>query len=1094
LEAIYAGDDTLLLDLQIGAVRPLSLAATDLNGDGIDDLIVGHGGRTDLIAVHLGNVYAVYPHPPFAAQRRTDPLFDDESFMKTAQVFAAPSRPDLLGVGDFNNDGFPDVVIASRGEDGLYLLAGDGTGGLRAASTIRLNGLVSAMISGEINRPDGLADLVVTARGPRGHVALIFEDPRGALNGEPERLELPTSATSLTLERLDDDPFGDLAVGAGYELLIFHGRDRRLSLPESTRGEVQPVVVESRRFAAPIVSVTAADLLSGTPNRPELTVLTDDGTIHVLTREASTHQPAGPIASRSDWTTRMERRVFDPAEGAGGIRPPVAPVVAARVSGDTNQSVLMLDPTGRCLIVLDEHLLDSDTSGSAGCALEPSPWALGSESNLILAMRLGLDALTDLVMVHDGSLVVAKTAPLATILVNSADDTLLAGDGSCTLREAITNANTNADTTAGDCAAGVALDQITFFNGGGGSTAPIFLSSPLPPIADAVVIDGTSQGCTSPPCIELIGTLAGATDVDGLQLEAGGNTIRGLAINGFSRSGIRITSTGNFVEGNFIGTDLDGTVDLGNGTEGIIVIGASNNTIGGTTPGAGNLISGNVAGIDLRDSSTSNRIIGNYIGTNANGTAAVGNTRGVVLIAAGGNTIGGASPGEGNLISGNGAQGILVQESDGTVIQGNLVGVDATGRVAVKNNSVGIFIQDTADATIGGTAVGAGNVISGNGSAGMVVREINGFPTTANKIQGNFVGTDESGRIALPNALYGVFVAAKDNIVGGTGTARNVISANGNHGIYIITNLQQLPPSEGNQVLGNYIGTDVTGTVSLGNARAGVNINDASTNTIGGVNVGEGNVIAYNQEEGVIVQGTASDNMVSGNRISSNGLLAIDLGPSDGVTANDLDDPDVGPNALQNFPVLSVADASPVDSLVEGSLNSIPNSSFRVEFFANSTCDNSQHGEGDRFLGFTDVTTTAAGMASFSVVLPAWIADGDAIAATATSDTGSTSEFGACLVASCSSISRFAQTMFAPDKQTFAWSTPADVSYASGDLTTVSTYTASVTGTRFGATGLSTAADAPLPGSGLYYLVKPLGCGSWQTPLGSEPGRDSGLP
>ena len=321
-----------------------------------------------------------------------------------------------------------------------------------------------------------------------------------------------------------------------------------------------------------------------------------------------------------------------------------------------------------------------------------------------------------------------------------------------------------------------------------------------------------------------------------------------------------------------------------------------------------------------------------------------------------------------------------------------------------------------------------------------------------------------------------------------------MISANINHGIYIVTAAQQLPPSEGNQVLGNYIGTDVTGTVPLGNTGAGVSVNGASRNMIGGVTVGEGNVIAHNQAEGILVQGDAPDNMVAGNRIFSNGQLGIDLGPSDGVTLNDLDDPDIGPNALQNFPVLSVADASPVDLLVEGSLNSIADSSFRVEFFANSTCDDSQHGEGERFVGFADVTTGVRGVANFSVVLPAWVDDGDAIVATATSDTGSTSEFGACLVASCSSILPFAQMMLAPNKYTFAWSTPAEVRYASGDLARVSSYAVSDTGMLFGATELSTATDWPPPGFGLYYLVKPLGCGSWQTTIGNEPGRDSGLP
>jgi hypothetical protein len=207
-------------------------------------------------------------------------------------------------------------------------------------------------------------------------------------------------------------------------------------------------------------------------------------------------------------------------------------------------------------------------------------------------------------------------------------------------------------------------------------------------------------------------------------------------------------------------------------------------------------------------------------------------------------------------------------------------------------------------------------------------------------------------------------------------------------------------------------------------------------------------------------------------------------------------DPDMGANTLQNFPVLSLAEATPVSATVDGSLNSRPNSTFRIEFFANLACDSSGHGEGSRYLGFTGVTTDAGGDVSFSAALTGPVSDGEAITATASSTglTTSTSEFSECLTATCLSTAVFGQTVIAQDKNTLSWGAPDHTRFVKGDLADVSSYLITQTGEHPAATSLDISSDSPGSGDGLYYLIRSLACGSWQTTPGAEPQRDSALP
>ena len=145
-------------------------------------------------------------------------------------------------------------------------------------------------------------------------------------------------------------------------------------------------------------------------------------------------------------------------------------------------------------------------------------------------------------------------------------------------------------------------------------------------------------------------------------------------------------------------------------------------------------------------------------------------------------------------------------------------------------------------------------------------------------------------------------------------------------------------------------------------------------------------------------------NSSTGNAISCNGIygnsgLGIDL-RDDGVTPNDIGDGDGGPNLRQNFPVLTQARTNGVGSItIDGSLNSSAITTFRVEFFASVTGDPTGYGEGERYLGYVDVTTNGSGNATFSQPLSAVVAVGEVVTSTATDPLGNTSEFSAGIVA-----------------------------------------------------------------------------------------------
>ena len=490
-----------------------------------------------------------------------------------------------------------------------------------------------------------------------------------------------------------------------------------------------------------------------------------------------------------------------------------------------------------------------------------------------------------------------------------------------------------------------------------------------------------------------------------------GNDGDGVLIN-FSQS------ENNRIQGNYVGLNPQGDSALGNGGYGIQVRNAFDTTIGGTAgvsasgpcTGVCNVISGNAHhGIVIKASTAGkgerSGVAGNFIGLNPTGDSKLfGNgSDGVLIFNASNNTVGGVGIGSGNIISGNGGGGVVLASdtsagrTSGNAVLGNIIGLGVDGVTYLGNGEAGVTIGFASGNTVGGVVAAATNIISGNGGHGVRIFAF----SNDNVVQGNIIGLTADGKERRGNDGAGVTIEkSSDNTVGGaTQGAGNVISGNALQGVEITGG-----QSQRNRLEGNWIGTDKNGNCfpdasndcPLRNRAAGVSISDAaSVNSIGGETADQGNVIAFNDGNGVEVL-SGNSNSVLSNVIFFNGGQGIALG-GDGITENDPLDADEGPNGLQNFPQITKIQRASTTT-IEGKLEAKPGSSYRVELFSSSGCDTGDHGEAEKFLAFLETTTNAEGLATYAATLPNFtLPTNHVITATATDPMGSTSEFSMCV-------------------------------------------------------------------------------------------------
>ena len=495
----------------------------------------------------------------------------------------------------------------------------------------------------------------------------------------------------------------------------------------------------------------------------------------------------------------------------------------------------------------------------------------------------------------------------------------------------------------------------------------------------------------------------------------------------FLSGGISFSSDNNHALGNHL---VEGR---------LTVRGSSNNTIGGAAAAARNIVETGLgfAGLIQVTGTHSmaspgpalgNEILGNFVGTDETGSEAradfvedlrAGHFNGSVGIQVSGSS---GTRIIGNLVAGHNTN-VELGGAIEALVQGNTVGTNRDGTAALQPDArFGVYISGGIDNTIGGTAEGLGNLISGHAEPSTrIVEEGIGVmvdKTSGTKVQGNRIGTNRDGNTAIPNT-EGVFIqgqlGADDPeveqrviLVGGEGGS-NLISGNILAGVVFHNSVEDLVEGMADvQLLSNRIGTDASGAAPLPNEGTGVEhrriFSDALVQsnriayngshgfwafqpTTSAIRIAENDIFS-NGGAGVSIRGTRAKGIaLSENRIHDNAGLGIDLDyilTVDGVTPNDPGDADTGPNDLQNFPVLTKIS----EARVQVTLDSTPDKTFNIELFASDQCDPSGHGEGEEFLTSFSLTTGASREVSVPV--------GKVITATATDDAGNTSEFSAC--------------------------------------------------------------------------------------------------
>ncbi|MEK6321650.1 MAG: HYR domain-containing protein [Acidobacteriota bacterium] len=639
----------------------LSLASGDLDEDGVPDLIVGYAGPGGFsLGFYRGNPDPLYPYGPQAKQHSSLNKLKDSPTLLPGRSFPLSDAPDFLAVGDFNGDGHLDVTTTARALNALYLLTGDGRGDFSSKQKIELPGRVTALGARETGETGGFAEIAVGIVDNSGPAALLFRSLDDARASRPAIIRLPDEATTVvfTPSGLANSP--NLLIAAGRELLV---------VPfDIEEAEAAKALIYHRTFSSVIRSIVVGSFVGN--HSLDVAALTEDGAVGVL---------SGTELGEIDWGGERVNLASWP--GSTQLR-------RARISGSKTDDLVVIDPAAHRL-----HLLVEDTERPLAKSRVSVSLDIEGEPFAFIPMRLNEDGLDDLIILSAGQSAptMVRTQAVAIFTVTNTGDNggvnpaPLAGTG--TLRQAIVDANATPD-----------ADTI-IFSIPGPPPHTIGLLASLPTITQPVTINGTSQpGFSGTPVIELNGL--SAADADGLTINASGSVVRGLVINRFSRNGIVVNASNNIIEGNFIGTNATGTFALANTQDGVFISGGSNNTVGGTTSAARNVISGNRNGIQISGGGTGNLVRGNFIGTNAGGTSGLGNSiNGVQINGSSNNAVGAVGSASSNTIAFNGAAGVAVTSGNGNAILSNSIFLN--GGLGIDLGTPGVTPNDTGDPDVG---------------------------------------------------------------------------------------------------------------------------------------------------------------------------------------------------------------------------------------------------------------------------------------------------------------------------------------------------------------------------------------------------------
>jgi CSLREA domain-containing protein len=919
-----------------GIVDLRDLVLSDLDGDGDLDIVTT---ATDFLA-YLNDRVAWYPN-------------NGGTFGASIEITSASIGPRSVAAGDLDSDGDNDIVIAHL-DDGsgsylsYFLNQGSGTFGLRQA--ISSSNSVDTRTA-ELGDIDSDGDLDILSQSISGNRITIEENDGnanfsglfGLVSGSnvtfpvvvPTDLNRDGRLDLLTYTVWDgaDPDFISSVINDGGSATFYSFNTGVTSISNSGIAAVSQVLLISEglttdpalevatlqvRFengsSAPLNAVQMNNLFA------EVRLYSDDDGIGGFSGGDTLLSTVTNFTALNDGYLPFNVNSFD-----GDL--------AVQSSADASRTFLVVVEMEADAAAQSPDQFLVTVSSEAGAQISTVEDASNDTQVLVTGQKAGNDV------------TISITGPTALVVNNIGDDNDASpGDGicetatpgQCTLRAAIEEANN------------LAGEQTINFNITGAGPHTIIPNSNLPTITEAVIIDGTSEpDYVNAPVVRINGITISEGSSIGLNVLSDGVTIKGLAIGNFNPVGILINGSGFTVQGNYLGT-FDGISDNGNSSDGIRVDNATSGIIGGTGANERNIISGNdLTGVGLVNTQNVD-VVGNFIGTSADGNGFLANASNGIHITNGGigNTV------RQNVISGNGAYGLLISNGTDNIVQGNIIGLNSTGTAAIANNVYGINLGSSGPVTgntIGGdiTDPTSRNVISGNGEAGIRL-EANG---NSNTISGNYIGTNSAGNGPINNGLYAIYMIndANNNTIGGdTAAERNLINGS-----------LTLSFARANTISGNYIGTTLTGNTALGDGGIIVLTANSRDNIIGGDTAGERNVISgsipVNGIAAVSFIGLTNGNRLIGNYIGvgSDGVTQISNDDNPGVSVTAPNNAIGGPNSGEGN-VISAQDVGITigetgdGTLIQGN---------RIGTIADGTADLPNDGNGIQVLG--SITNTA---------------------------------------------------------------------------------------------------------------------------------------
>ncbi len=446
--------------------NPLSAVVADIDSDGINDLIIG---KSDSVSIQRGDINAFAPKTQSAWEAIRD-LRYISPFESETHSFGLPISADFVQVGDFTRDGNIDVIAASRNANELVLLTGDGKGNFSEPHEIFVGGNVSVMIAGDVNRLDGLPDVIVGV----GNELLIYQGLGDILSREPSRISLANNVESIAVGQLDANTFTDIAVGNGNQISIISGSDDK-----------NEVVDLPQNFSAK--SLIVGDFVPDREFRSEIATLDEAGTIHIIsrgdldTRPVTKHeQTASQVRDYKSKGYAIPQRILnqlskedllepvksDEADNQtwneydqffGGVPSRSVSSNAILTSGrlsNSGEDLIILDSDNNQINVMPMAVAESASGEKASYIGKRQSVKFSLENSPIVAItgRFNFDSEKDLLVLQSGKAEASAivSAPQASFTVNNAGDAVDANPGNgvcatagavCTLRAAIMEAN-----------------------------------------------------------------------------------------------------------------------------------------------------------------------------------------------------------------------------------------------------------------------------------------------------------------------------------------------------------------------------------------------------------------------------------------------------------------------------------------------------------------------------------------------------------------------------------------------------------------------------------------------------------------------------